>query len=101
GNGGLVKPATGQRMPAGRKSLMSIHFSAVADGLLSDAQIGFGDYPVVREIADTEANLLPATFEESVAKPDLIRKMRERRNKVRQGNGGQENGRQENRKLDR
>src|SRR5262249_44534192 len=84
----------GQRLPSGVRSLMVIHFSAVAYSLLSDAQIVCGDYPVVREIADTEANLLPATFEESVAKPELIRKMRERGNKIRQENGGQENGRQ-------
>src|SRR5215510_3045621 len=55
--GVLLMLPPGQRLPSGVRSLMSIHFSAVADGLLSDAQIGFGDYPVVREIADTEANL--------------------------------------------
>jgi len=68
---------------------MSIHFSAVADGPLSDAQLGFGDYPVMREIADTEVNLLPAIFVEPVANPYPIRTISGRVNKIRQENGRQ------------
>ncbi|MGH9940533.1 MAG: cohesin domain-containing protein, partial [Blastocatellia bacterium] len=69
--GVLLTLPTGQRLSSGVRSLMAIHFSAAADGSLSDAQISFGDEPVAREIADAEANPLPAAFEESVANPNI------------------------------
>jgi hypothetical protein len=94
--GVLLMLAPGQRLPSGVQSLMAIHFSAIADGLLSDAQVGFGDDPVVREIADTEANPLSASFEGSVANTELIRTIRERGNKIKR-----ENGRRESMKLER
>lgn len=94
--GVLLMLAPGQRLPSGLRSLMAIHFIPVADGSLLDAQVSFGDYPVAREIADTEANLLPAAFEEPVSNSHMIRPIRERGNKIRQ-----ENGRQENRKPER
>ncbi|MGH9766924.1 MAG: choice-of-anchor V domain-containing protein, partial [Blastocatellia bacterium] len=69
----------GQRLPSGVRSLMAIHFIAVADGSLSDAQVSFGDDPVAREIADAEANLLPAAFQEIKS----VGKMKDRKMKDR------------------
>ena len=99
--GVLMMLAPGQRLPSGVRSLMAIHFIPVADGSLSDPQFGFGDDPVVREIADTEANLLQVSFEEPATNPDLIHpglihRIGERGNKIRH-----ENGRPGNRKLER
>ena len=62
--GVLLLLPPGQRFPPGAWSLMAIHFSAAADGSLSDAQVSFGDDPVAREIVNAEANPLPAVFEE-------------------------------------
>jgi len=69
--GVLLTLPPGQKLSSDVRSLMAIHFSAAADGSLSDAQVSFGDDPVAREIADAEANPLPAAFEESVANPNV------------------------------
>ncbi len=73
----LTLPA-GQSMSKGVRSLMSIHFVSVAVGAQSDANIGFGDYPVAREIVDTEAHILPAAFEKPKTSRKLLRTIRKR-----------------------
>jgi len=63
--GVMLSLPAGQSWPPGMWSLMAIHFIALADGALAESEVSFGDDPVAREIADVEANRLPATFEQA------------------------------------
>jgi hypothetical protein len=57
----LALPA-GQTIPAGQRQILVIHFAVVAEGEAATAAIGFGDWPVRRELSDANAVPLPASF---------------------------------------
>ncbi|MBX3279172.1 MAG: VWA domain-containing protein [Acidobacteria bacterium] len=53
---------TNQRFTAGTRSIANITFT-IAAGASGTTPIGFGDTPIFREISDTTANPLPATYQ--------------------------------------
>jgi hypothetical protein len=60
--GVLLALPSGQSFNAGTHQILNISFSVAAGASASSTSIGFGDQPIVREISDTGANLLPAIY---------------------------------------
>lgn len=57
----LAFPAT-QKFAAGVRQMAVVTFSIAANANFGTTNLGFGDQPVVREVADTTANALATTF---------------------------------------
>jgi len=57
----LAFPAT-QKFAAGVRQMAVVTFSVAANANFGMTNLGFGDQPVVREVADTTANALATTF---------------------------------------
>lgn len=52
----------GQAFAAGTRQALLITFTSASGAMAGSTPIGFGDQPVAREVVDTAANRLPATF---------------------------------------
>ena len=57
----LAFPAN-QKFAAGKQQMVVVTFSIAANANFGTTNLGFGDQPVQREVADTTANALTATF---------------------------------------
>lgn len=57
----LAEPA-GQSFAPGLRQLVVLNFVALAGGKGAGAAISLGDFPIVREVSDSAANVLPTTF---------------------------------------
>ncbi|MGH9854048.1 MAG: hypothetical protein ACREBD_29745, partial [Blastocatellia bacterium] len=60
--GVVVALPAGQTLVAGARRIVIINFDALDNHRLRAGSLGFSDYPVMREVADVEANALPAIF---------------------------------------
>ncbi|MGH9934867.1 MAG: hypothetical protein ACREAM_01400 [Blastocatellia bacterium] len=58
----LLALPSGQRFSAGVRQLLTINFTLAAGTTATSASIGFGDQPIGREVADANANPVPAVF---------------------------------------
>ncbi len=52
----------GQKFSAGARQIVVVSFTIAGGGTASSTPIGFGDQPVAREVSDTNANALPASY---------------------------------------
>jgi len=53
---------TGQSLSAGARQIVVLNFAAAANGNETSTMLSFGDYPVTREIADADAQVVAASF---------------------------------------
>jgi hypothetical protein len=53
---------TGQKFNAGARQIVVVNFTIASNVAANSTPIGFGDQPIAREISDTNANTLPASY---------------------------------------
>jgi hypothetical protein len=53
---------TGQKFSAGARRIVVVNFSVASGASANSTPIGFGDQPIAREVSDTNANALPASY---------------------------------------
>lgn len=74
----LALPA-GQALPAGARQIVVVSFAPVGARIRDGVMTNFTDYPIAREVASIEANVLPASF---VVPAQISLRRRERKRKV-------------------
>jgi hypothetical protein len=52
----------GQKFNAGARQIVVVNFTIAGAGSSNSTPIGFGDQPIAREVSDTSANTLPASY---------------------------------------
>ena len=55
--------ASGQTMPTGTYPILLLTFQSAAGAGTATTPIGFGDDPVIREVSDAQANVVPASYQ--------------------------------------
>jgi hypothetical protein len=59
----LLVLVPGEKLPGGLQSILKLAFVPLPGTTVSEPSIRFGDFPVLRQVSDAEANALPARFE--------------------------------------
>ncbi len=62
--------SSGQTFAAGTRQLVTLTFNVPASSSVNSTTIGFGDQPIVREVVDATANVLPTTYTAGVVTLD-------------------------------
>ena len=62
--------SSGQAFPAGARQLVTLTFNVPASSSVNSTTISFGDQPIVREVVDATANVLPTTYTAGVVTLD-------------------------------